>query len=254
MRRIPSCVADGGCSARSGRSPRWSTECPWQAFGVLVSLLTVVPRAAHAIETTPEDPAVTKDREAPEPHVPPRPPSPLEVDYAQYGVALSGELLIDAGAICPSDATTPCIVESGAGPLLRGGYRPAGPWYIGGAYQFTKLESNNLYRLGIMQALYAEGRFYFDVGVRVTPYLTWAVGGAIYGNEFSAQTGGALTNLGAGFEFEVSRFAVVGLTASYEPVLFAGFQDSTTQERNAGVTQFAKLSLVVELRSELTRE
>lgn len=181
-------------------------------------------------------------------------PAPLEVDYAQYGVALSGELLLDPGGICPSDAKTPCIVESGAGPVLRGGYRPSGPWYFGGAYQFTKLDSNNLYRLGILQALYAEGRFYFDVGVSVTPYLTWALGGAIYGNEFSADTGGALTYFGAGVEFELTRFAVVGLSTSYEPVLLAGFTDTTSQERDVGLTQFVKLSLVVELRTELTRE
>lgn len=246
---------------RRGRRPvRSASVGRWIAQTVALAALVVGGRARAA---EPPSSEVTTEVEPVDPRAAPPPPpevvrtsspTPLEVDYAQYGVALSGELLIEPGAICPDDAATPCIVESGAGPLLRGGYRPSGPWYVGGAYQFTKLDSNNLYRLGILQSLYAEGRFYFDVGVRVTPYLTWALGGAIYGNEFSADTAGALTFLGAGLEFELSRFAVVGLAAAYEPVLLASFQDSTSQERNVGISQFAKLSLVVELRTELTRE
>jgi hypothetical protein len=224
------------------------------ALGVL-SLAT--PNTLRAAEPRPDDPAPEERSPSSEAELVPvllDEPSPLAVDYAQYGVALSGEFLLDAGPLCPDQATTPCIMESGAGPVLRGGYRPAGPWYIGGAYQFAKLESNNLLRLGILQSLYAEGRYYFDVGVLITPYVTWALGGAIYGNEFSAQTGGVLTFVGGGFEFELSRFAVIGVTAAYEPVLFASFEDTTGQARDTGFAQFAKISFVVELRSEIGRE
>jgi hypothetical protein len=215
------------------------------------------PSPLYAAEPQPDDPAPAERARTSGPDPVPvllDEPTPLAVDYAQYGVALSGELLLDAGPLCPDQATTPCIMESGAGPVLRGGYRPSGPWYVGGAYQFAKLESNNLLRLGILQSLYAEGRYYFDVGVSITPYVNWALGGAIYGNEFSAQTGGVMTFVGGGFEFELSRFAVIGATASYQPVLFAAFQDTTGQERDAGFAQFAKISFVVELRSEIGRE
>ena len=122
-------------------------------------------------------------------------PSPLEVDYAQYGAALAGEVPVFPGEVCPDAAVVPCILGPGAGPVLRGGYRPSGPWYFGGAYQFAKLDSNNLYRLGIMQMLRAEGRYFIDVGSRFTPYVTWALGGVVYGNEFGVETGGAVTYL-----------------------------------------------------------
>jgi hypothetical protein len=224
---------------------------------VLGLLVVATPTSLRAAEPLPDEPAPEPPAPAPEPAPVPvllDEPTPLAVDYAQYGVALAGEFLLDAGPLCPDQATTPCIMESGSGPVLRGGYRPSGPWYVGGAYQFAKLESNNLLRLGILQSLYAEGRYYFDVGVLITPYVTWALGGAIYGNEFSAQTGGVMSFVGGGFEFELSRFAVIGVTASYQPVLFAAFQDTTGQERDTGFAQFAKISFVVELRSEITRE
>lgn len=181
-------------------------------------------------------------------------PSPLLVDYAQYGVAFAGEFIAEPGPLCPSDVPTPCIIGAGGGPVLRGGYRPSGPWYIGGAYQFAKLDSNNLYRLGILQELRAEMRYFFDVGSRFTPYATWALGGLIYGNEFSAETGGVMTFVGGGVEFEVSRFAVIGLNAAYEPMLFVGFDDTAGQARDTGVAHFAHLEFVIELKSELGRE
>lgn len=181
-------------------------------------------------------------------------PSPLEVDYAQYGAALAGDVPVFPGETCPPAAVIPCILGPGAGPVLRGGYRPSGPWYIGGAYQFAKLDSNNLYRLGIMQMLRAEMRYFIDVGSRFTPYVTWAAGGVVYGNEFGVETGGAVTFAGAGVELEITRFAVVGLSFNYEPMLLAGFTDTAGQERNTGVAHFLHMELVIELRTELGRE
>jgi len=181
-------------------------------------------------------------------------PSPLEVDYAQYGVAIAAELPLTPGGICPDAAAAPCIIGLGGGPVIRGGYRPSGPWYFGGAYQFSKLDSNNLYRLGILQQLRAEMRYYIDFGSRVTPYVTWAAGGLIYGNEFSAETGGASIFGGGGVEFEVSRLVVVGLNLVYQPMLFVGYTDTAGQARETGVAQYLHVELHIELRSELGRE
>ncbi len=181
-------------------------------------------------------------------------PSPLQVDYAQYGMALAGKVPFEPGGICPSGAVTPCIIGAGFGPVLRGGYRPSGPWYFGGAYQFAKLDSNNLLRLPILQELRAELRYFIDVGSRFSPYVTAALGGVIYGNEFTAETAGAMAFAGAGVEFEVTRFAVVGLSLEYEPVLFVGFEDTARQVRDTGVAHFLHMELVVELRTELSRE
>lgn len=181
-------------------------------------------------------------------------PSPLDVDYAQYGVALATEIPIEPGGICPDEATAPCIIGLGGGPVLRGGYRPAGPWYIGGAYQFSKLDSNNLYRLGILQQIRAEMRYVVSTGTRAWPYATWGLGGMVYGNEFAVQTGGATALVGLGLELEITRFAVVGLNTSYQPMLFAEFVDTAGQERNTGVAHYVHMELLIELKSELTRE
>ena len=181
-------------------------------------------------------------------------PTPLEVDYAQYGLGLGGDLSLTSGPICPAKAKTPCILGSGGGLAIRGGYRPSGPWYFGGAYQFSKLDSNNLFRLGIFQQLRGEMRYFVDLGSRVTPYVEWGAGGVIYGNEWGADTGGAEALAGGGIEFEITRFAVVGLHLAYEPVLLAGYLDTTGQQRTTGISQFLRMELTVELRSELGRE
>jgi hypothetical protein len=183
----------------------------------------------------------------------PRPP-PLHVEYAQYGVAIATELSLDSGALCPSDATNPCIVGSGGGLAIRGGYRSPGPWYYGGAYEFIKMDSGNLYRLGIFQQLRAEMRYHPDLGYRTAPYATWGLGAVAYGNEGGVETGGALIFGGGGVEFEVSRFAVVGLGVVYRPALLAGWTDTAGQVREAGLVQFIGLEFMLEVRSELGRE
>jgi hypothetical protein len=181
-------------------------------------------------------------------------PSPLQVDYAQYGLAIGGDFDLSSGAICPSNEITPCIIGSGGGFALRGGYRPAGPWYFGAAYQFSKLDSNNLFRLGTFQQVRFEMRYFLDFGSRITPYLEWGAGGCIYGNLFGADTGGAVLRGGGGMEVEITRFAVVGLGLAYQPVLLVGYTDTTKQKRDTGITQFMHLEVTIELRTELGRE
>lgn len=227
------CIDLGSHASRANAQPATG---PTSDPGAPAATAGSGPRTASA-------PAVDEDR-----------PTPLLVDYAQYGVAFAGDLIAEPGPLCPADAPTPCIIGAGGGPVLRGGYRPSGPWYIGGAYQFAKLDSNNLYRLGILQQLRAEMRYFIDLGSRFTPYATWALGGIIYGNEFSAETGGVMTFVGAGVEFEVSRFAVIGLNAAYEPMLFVGFDDTAGQTRDTGVAHFAHIEFVIELKTELGRE
>ncbi len=180
-------------------------------------------------------------------------PERLEVDYAQYGVALGGDFVFGTGGLCPTVASAPCIFGSGGGPTIRGGYRPAGPWYVGGAYQFSKLDSSNLYRLGILQQLRGEGRYYIETSTRFTPYVSAAFGGVTYGNEFSAETAGAVLRAGAGVELELSRFALLGLALSYEPMVFAGFTDTAGQRRETDLAHFLSFELVIELRTELDR-
>ena len=184
-------------------------------------------------------------------------PPPLHVEYAQYGVALTAEINIDDGAACreeqPQGGFEPCILGSGGGLLIRGGYRSPGPWYFGGAYQFTKMDSSNLYRLGTFQQLRAEMRYLPDTGYRAAPYFTAAVGGVAYGSEWGAETGGALISLGAGVELEISRLAVLGLGAAWRPVLLAGWTDTAGYRRRTSIVQFLGIELLLEVRTELGR-
>jgi len=183
----------------------------------------------------------------------PRPP-PLHVEYAQYGVAGVAEVSLENGATCPEGADTPCILGSGGGLVIRGGYRSPGPWYIGGAYQFIKMDSANLYRLGIFQQIRGEMRYHPDLGYRTAPYATWGVGAVAYGNEWGVDTAGALVFGGGGVDFEVSRFAIIGFGVAYRPTLIAGWTDTAGQVRHTGVAHFVGLEFQLELRSELGRE
>jgi hypothetical protein len=185
-------------------------------------------------------------------------PPPTSVEFIQYGVSLHTLTLIEGGDVCPDGAPTPCIVGSGGGLGLRVGYRSRGPFYIGAAFQLSRLNSSNLLRLGIQQRLTAEGRYYFDRGNRLTPYLSGALGGALYGNEFAATAGGVALGLGTGLEYQISERTVVTFLPTYQPILFRRFTDSTGQERATGPLGFGlahwlAVQLVLEVRDPLSR-
>jgi hypothetical protein len=180
-------------------------------------------------------------------------PPPLHVDYFTYGVGVTADFLTAAGRTCADDAT-PCILGSGGGLVLRGGYRSPGPWYIGGAYQFSTTDSSNLYRLGTLQQARAEMRYIIDLGYRTSPYAMWGLGGVWYGNEFGVETGGGTALVGLGFEMQLSRLAAVGGAASYQPMVFAGFVDTADFDRETGVAHYVMIEFQVELRSELSRD
>ena len=204
--------------------------------------------------------AVAGDVVAPEPPaevastpVQPKPP-PLHVEYLQYGVALAANARLSPGATCPEDAVAPCILGSGGGLVVRVGWRPPGPWYVGGAYEFANMDSGNLYRLGILQQARAEMRYVPETGLRSAPYAAWGLGAFGYGNEWMMETGGGVAFLGGGVEFEVTRFALVGVALAYTPMLIAGWTDTADQERELSLAQFMRFELTFELRSELSRE
>lgn len=186
---------------------------------------------------------------------PARPP-PLQLRYAQIGMAFAATINIDSGATCGSQVIAPvqrapCILGSGGGLVLRAGYRPPGRLYFGGAYEFAKMDSSNLYRLGIFQQLRAEMRYIFDIGYRIAPYVSWGAGGVLYGNEWGVETGGAMVYLGGGIGFEVSRHALLGLGIEYRPTLLAAFKDTAGIERPLGLSQFLGVELQLEVRTQL---
>jgi hypothetical protein len=147
----------------------------------------------------------------------------------------------------------PCILGSGGGLVIRGGYRSPGPWYVGGAYEFVRMDSSNLYRLGIFQQLRGEMRYLLDTGARVAPYVTSGLGAFAYGNEWGAETGGAIGFVGGGIEAEVSRVALLGIGLVYRPALIAGWTDTAGQSRGTALVQFMGVELMLEVRSEIGR-
>jgi hypothetical protein len=205
--------------------------------------------AAPAPASSPAPPASSEQRV---PFDPLRPP-PLHVEYAQYGAAITSRFNMSSGAVCGSNVKPPCILGGGGGLVLRGGYRSPGPWYFGGAYEFTKMDSGNLYRLGIFQELRAEMRYLPDTGARAAPYLLGGIGAAAYGNEWRVETGGASVMVGGGVEFEVSRLAHIGLSIFYRPVLLAGWTDTAKIVRPTGLAQFVGIEIQLEVRTELGR-
>ncbi len=183
-------------------------------------------------------------------------PPPLHVEYFQYGVAIVFENDLNTGAVCKSrgSANAPCILGGAGGLAIRGGYRSAGPWYIGGAYQFAKMDSSNLYRLGIFQQLRAEVRYLPDFGTRTAPYGSWGLGAVAYGNEWGVETGGGLLFGGLGVEVEISRTALIGFGAVYRAMLLAGWTDTAGTIRQTGIAQFWGVEFQFELRSEIGRK
>ena len=180
-------------------------------------------------------------------------PPPLDVPYLQYGVAITTEIVTDAGKLCapppPPLPAPPCILGSGGGVVARIGRRSAGPWYFGGAYELSKQDPASLYRFATLQQLRAEARWYLNTGLDTYPYVTATSGAVTYGNEWGIDTYGPIESLGVGLESQISRRTVVGVAFSYRVLWLTGFRDSAGNERDAGFVQMAGFDLFVEERN-----
>lgn len=185
-------------------------------------------------------------------------PPPNNVEYFQYGVAVAVEKVLSGGDVCPTAAKTPCILGSGGGLAIRMGYRSRGPWYLGGAYEFTRMDSANLLRLAILQQLRGELRYYLEAGNRLTPYAVAGFGAAVYGSEWDVSTLGPTASLGLGLEFQVTQSTVIGMAAGYRGFLLRRWTDGAGEDRANGAFGFGLahtigLELTLELRSPLAR-
>jgi hypothetical protein len=213
----------------SGRNPRLAILC------LLVTSGLGFARTAGA------DPGSTSDRE-----------------YLQYGLALAAEAVASPGGVCPPDSVNPCILGSGWGLGVRFGYRARDPWFVGGAYEFSRHDSSNLLRLAILQQFRAEGRFYFDRGARTTGFVTAAAGFHLYGNEWSASTAGPLAAVGGGVELELSPSTTLGSIVSYRLLVPRRWVDGAGVERanqflGFGFSHLVSLEVTFEVRDPLPR-
>ena len=198
------------------------------------------------------------DPALPDPTMPPSTPPPISAHYLQYGVALTGETVLSAGEICPESIGQPCILNDGGGLTVRMGYRSRGPWYLGGAYEFSRQDSSNLLRLAILQQLRAELRLYLTRVTRFAPYLGVMAGGAIYGNEWGYDTWGVASAFGLGVEFQVSPSIVLNLGALYRQLFLHRWTDSAGKPHATGPLDFGLAHIMVlefgfEIRDPLPR-
>lgn len=215
---------------------------------VLASAATVVavvtaapPRAARA-EGPPVGPAAMPT-ESSSTAAPPR----SQHAFIQYGVALAAEAVASAGTIC--DRVDNCIFGGGGGLIARVGWRSPGALYVGGAYEVSKQDPAQLYRLGILQQVRAEGRRYFPSGREVTPFVLLGAGLGGYGNEWSIDTWGPAGTLGGGIEVELGG-PVLLLSLAYRPMYFHGWVVASN-ELQSGVAHFVGIDISVEAKDRL---
>jgi hypothetical protein len=178
------------------------------------------------------------------------PAVPVDRVLVQYGVAFATEASLAPGPLCETQAA-PCALGSGGGIALRGGWRSPGPIYLGGAYELTKQDSNKIYRLGLLQQVRAEGRYYFETSRIAAPYALLGLGVTSYGNEWSVDTLGPSASAGVGFEYQLSRGTVVGFALAYRAHYLSSFTDSAGADRAAGIAQMLGFDILLEQRDTL---
>ena len=180
------------------------------------------------------------------------PPPPSHLVYFQYGVAFNSETVISAGPMCRNTGIA-CVLGSGGGITVRGGWRNSGALYFGFAYELTKQDPNKLYRIALLQQARAEGRYYIATARVTEPYLAAGLGLSGYGNQWSVDTWGPGGSVGGGVEYQLSRTTVVGVSVDYRILYFGRFTDTAQVDRAPGVAQLFGFNLVLEQRNASLR-
>ena len=178
--------------------------------------------------------------------------------YIEYGVALAAEGVASAGSLCPhvsliaslGGQSNNCILGSGAGVAVRAGWRSSDVMYLGAAYETSKQDPNQLYRLGILQQLRIEWRRYFPIGRESVPFLLIGAGVHGYGNEWNIDTWGPDGTLGVGLEVELGG-PVLDLSLAYRAMAFRGWVDSSELPHNASVAHFLGFEVSLEAKDAL---
>jgi hypothetical protein len=170
--------------------------------------------------------------------------------YLQYGVGLAAEGVVSAGPACNGAGSQNCILGSGGGLTVRVGWRPANVFYLGGVYEMSKQDPNQLYRLGILQQARVEGRRFFPTGKEVSPFVLLGAGAAVYGDTWGIDTWGGSATLGGGLEVELGG-PVLELSLAYRPMYLQGWVDSSNIAHDAGIAHFLGLEVSIEAKDRL---
>jgi hypothetical protein len=178
--------------------------------------------------------------------------------YLQYGAALAAEIVANAGPACAGGGDpnnpTPCILGSGGGMVARAGWRPNETWYLGGAYEVSKQDPHQLYRIALLQQVRAEVRRYLPTGHAASPFFMGGAGVSGYGSSLwpfgRIDTWGPSATLGGGLELQLGGPVLV-VSLAYRPTYFQSWYDSSTLYHAAGVAHFVGLEAAVEAQDAL---
>jgi hypothetical protein len=173
-----------------------------------------------------------------------------DTGHLHYAAALTSEAVVSAGRLCST--SLPCVMGSGGGVALRVGYQFASPWYVGAAYEFSRQNSNGLFRLAILQQLRSEVRYLPGNIGSLSPYLTIGGGGALYGDEWSASTSGVTGFMGVGFQMPFSPSSLLGAAVLYRLVVLDDWSGSSVGSRPTGFISLLGLELELGGRSTPT--
>ena len=183
--------------------------------------------------------------------------------YIQYGVGLSAEgvaspgplcksvpLFTSLGALLPHSQSNNCILGSGGGVAVAVGWRPSEVVYLGGTYEMTKQDPNQLYRLGILQQVRLEWRRYFPLGLESAPFVLLGGGVHGYGNEWAIDTWGPDVSAGGGLEIELGG-PVLDLLLAYRAMYFRGWEDTSGTPHSEGLAHFLAFEVSLEAKDAL---
>jgi len=123
----------------------------------------------------------------------------------------------------------------------------------GGAYEFSKQDPNNLYRLGILQqdsrrvpALLADRVPYEPRSVLIA-----APGLAAYVTSGPRTPGLSPGAIGVGIELELSTVLHLGVAVAYRPLYLLAWVDSSTTRHDAGVAHIVGIELAIEAQDRI---
>jgi hypothetical protein len=176
----------------------------------------------------------------------------------QYGAALAAEIVASPGPACPDTGSPsnqpPCILGSGGGIVARAGWRPNATLYLGGAYEVSKQDPHQLYRVALLQQARAEMRWYFPTGREVSPFFLVGGGASAYGSALwpfgGVDTWGPSGSLGGGIEVQLGGPVLV-VSLAYRPTYLHAWVDSSTLSHDSGVAHFVGLEAAVEAQDSL---
>ncbi len=140
-----------------------------------------------------------------EPFEVPRPPQ-------EHPPIIAGEARVDVvfplarRPLCPRGSE--CVFGGGAG---LGGvleWRWPSGWGLGFGYDVWFLDGNGVHELTTMQVLRLTFRHHFLLERQAHPWVGGALGGLVFGDTFAADAGGALLDVQAGLEVELTASLV----------------------------------------------